>query len=114
MKDIRESDWKLLRQLKPVLLDRFCSRVLSDIGKASSASAATSHERYLKVYALVQDEDKELGQMFDDLKRSNAVVKLSLMRRAGLLTEEEWAGFSEEMRSAYTRSQNLLTGRGDR
>jgi len=60
------------------------------------------------VYALIQDEDKELGRMFDDLRRSNAVGKLFLMRRAGLLTEEEWAGCSgEEIRSAYTRGQTL-------
>jgi hypothetical protein len=57
---------------------------------------------------LIQDEDKELGRMFDDLRRSNAVGKLFLMRRAGLLTEEEWAGCSgEEIRSAYTRGQTL-------
>jgi hypothetical protein len=108
VKDIKESDWKHLRQLKPVLLDRFCSRVLSDIGRASlEAATGTSHERYLQVFSLVQDADKDLSQMFDDLKRSNAVGKLFLMRRAGLFAEDEWAGFSEEMKDVYARSQSL-------
>jgi hypothetical protein len=107
VKDIRETDWKRLRELKPALLDRFCSRALSEIVKASSDSAMTPHERYLKVYGLIQDEDKELGRMFDDLKRSNAVRKLFLMQRAGLLTQDEWAGFSGEIKDAFVQNQTL-------
>lgn len=28
-REIRESDWKLFRQLRPLALDRFCQRVLA-------------------------------------------------------------------------------------
>ncbi|MGH8177549.1 MAG: peptide ABC transporter substrate-binding protein [Steroidobacter sp.] len=107
MKGIRESDWKRLRELKPVALDRFCSRVLSDVEKASSASAATSHQRYLTIYELIQDRDKELGQIFDGLSRSNAVGKLVLMYRAALVTEDELTSFSEEIRSVIAGSQDI-------
>lgn len=103
MRDIRESDWKRLRDLQPTLLDRFCSRVLAKIGQASAEPGATAHARYLKVYALIDDEDEELGRMFNDLRRSNAFGKLLLMRQAGLFTEDEWAGFSEHLRGAFER-----------
>jgi len=107
MKGIRESDWKRLRDLKPIALDRFCSRVLSDIEQACSDSGATSHQRYLAIYDLIQKQDKKLGQIFDGLSRSSAVGKLFLMRRAGLLTDEEIAGFSEDIRSAVANDQGI-------
>lgn len=107
MKGIRESDWKRLRELKPIALDRFCTRVLSEVEKAASDSAATSHQRYLTVYELIQDRDKELGRIFDGLSRSSAVGKLLLMHRAGLLAEDELAGFSEEIRSVVAGSQDI-------
>lgn len=104
MKDIREADWKRLRDLKPIALDRFCARVLSDIERVSADSAATSHQRYLAIYDLIQERDKELGRIFDGLSRSSAVGKLLLMHHAGLLTEGEVAAFSEDIRNAVARS----------
>lgn len=98
---IRESDWKHLRQLKSVGLDRFCSRVLSEIASASSDREKNSHNRYQTVYELIRQRDRELGQMFDELKRSNAEGKIILMRRAGLLTDDEWGGFSDEIKHVY-------------
>lgn len=107
MKDIRESDWKRLRDLKPVALERFCDRALSDIERARSDAAATSHQRYLAIYDLVQERDKELGYIFDGLSRSSAMGELLLMHRAGLLTADEVTGFSEEVKNAIARSQNV-------
>ncbi len=107
MADIRESDWKHLRQLKPVALDRFCRRILSEIEAVSSGHGKTSHERYLTVYRLIQNRDRELGQMFDDLKRSNAMLKLFLLRRTGLLTDDEWGGFSDEIKDVYEQIYNI-------
>lgn len=107
MIDIKESDWKLLRQLKPVALDRFCSRILSEVGQASSDHAKALHDRYLTVYRLMQDRDYELGQMFNDLKRSNAVDRLYLLRRKGLLTDDEWDNFSDEIKRVFAQIQNI-------
>ncbi len=46
---------------------------------------------------------EEMAHAFDDLRRSNALVKLSLMRERGLLTDEEFAGFSDETRQSIER-----------
>lgn len=106
MNDIKESDWKHLRQLKPIALDRFCSRTLAEIQKVSSDSENGSHQRYLTVYQLLKNRDYELGKIFNDLKRSNAMGKLFLMRRSSLLTDEEWCGFSDEIRRVFEQIQN--------
>jgi hypothetical protein len=89
MNQIRESDWKLLRRLQPVALDRFCQRVLSDVQATCSDTAATAHERYLQVFKLLREQDKEM------------------MRTSGLITDEEFAEFSEELRETIQRYQGI-------
>jgi hypothetical protein len=61
MRDIKESDWKRLRDLKSVALERFCDRVLSDLDRARTDATSTSHQRYLAIYRLIEQRDKELG-----------------------------------------------------
>lgn len=107
MNAIKESDWKHLRELKPVALDRFCNRILLDIQEASSDPEKTPHQRYLMVYKIAKDRDNELGNIFDDLKRSNAVGKLFLMRGKSLLTDEEWNGFSDEIKSQFAQLMKI-------
>ena len=99
-RQISEPDWKLFRRLREVALQRFCERVLSEIGHLASHTEPTAHERYLAVYKLVQRRNKELAQAFDDLRRSTAWPCLALMRSRGLLTDEEFAGFSSETQAA--------------
>jgi len=106
MNPIRESDWKLLRRLQPVALDRFCQRVLSDVQAASSDTGATAHERYLQVFGLIQDQNKRMADIFDDMRRSNALFNVTLMRTSGLITDEEFAEFSEELRETIQRYQS--------
>lgn len=107
MLTIKESDWKHLRQLKSTALDRLCNRILSDVEKISFDKKKTSHERYLAVFALIRERDKELARIFDDLKRSNAIGKLLTMRAAGLFEDAEWDGFSEEIKSTYAQWRRL-------
>ena len=95
---ISETDWKLLRRLEPIALGRFCQAVLSEVALLASNSAKDSHARYLKLFKLIQERDEELGEAFNDMKRSMAYVKLARMRSLGLITDEEFAEFSEQTR----------------
>jgi hypothetical protein len=88
----------LLRELAPVALDRFCSRVLAEAARIMGKPDATNHERYLELYRLMRARDKELAAAFDDHRRSRALIKLARIYSLGLLTEEELAGFSEGTR----------------
>lgn len=97
---ISEADWKLFRQLHAVALERFCERTLSDLGRLASEAGKDAHERYLAVFELLRRRDKELAEAFDDMRRSTACRQLAVIRWRGLLTEEEFARFSPETRTA--------------
>lgn len=99
MRDIRESDWKHLRSLHKIALERFCQRVLSDLQQRASLSSQTFHQRYLDIYQLVKQRDKLLAQIFDDPRRSTATYTIIALRRHGLLEDAEFAQFSEELRN---------------
>src|SRR5690349_17246983 len=98
--EIRESDWKLLRDLKPVALERFCDRVLTELAALSTADGKGAHERYLAVFDQLTRRDRDLSRAFDGLRRSTALLQLAVMRSHGLFTDEEFARFSPETRRA--------------
>ena len=93
--DIPERDWKVFRQRQPIALERFCEKVLFEI-RDISISNQSAHQRYLRVFKTVRDQDKELAALFDDPRRSNAWVQLSLIHSHELFTLEEMQRFSSE------------------
>jgi hypothetical protein len=95
---INESDWKLFRQLRVIALDRFCQRVLGEIGNIASDAGKSSHERYLAIFRLLNERDREMADAFNDPRRSVALIQLRLIRSLSLLTEEEMAQFRQETR----------------
>lgn len=106
-RDIRESDWKLFRELHPGALRRFCEDVLSEITRIASDTSKTPHERYLEVFQLVRERDRKLAAAFDDKRRSTALSQLALIRSYGLLTDEEVGRFSPEARDAITWHERI-------
>ena len=97
---IAESDWKILRELHPIALDRFCHRILKEIESAIADSSRSHHQRYRAIYGLVGRRDREIADAFNDLRRSTAVMRICYLRKLGLLCDEEFARFSEETRGA--------------
>jgi hypothetical protein len=105
---IRESDWQVFRKLKPLALERLCERILTEISQISSDPSPSFHQRYLAVYELVQQRDKELGRAFNAMSRSKAIYGIAHMHAMELVADEELADFSEETQAAV----RLLSGRG--
>jgi hypothetical protein len=97
-RQLPEKDWKLLRQLAPVALERFCDRVLREATVIATAPGKTNHERYLELYKLMKEQDRDLASAFNDHRRSTALHKLAWIYSLRLLTEDEFGGFSEETR----------------
>jgi len=97
-REIKESDWKLLRQLHSVALERFCRGVLLEVERITADTSKSFHERYVSIYKVIERRDKEMSQAFDDLRRSTAVSHLAAMKSHDLLTDEEFSRFSEETR----------------
>jgi hypothetical protein len=96
MSDFPEQDWKLLRELKPVTLERLCGRILLRASEIATSSSGTNHQRYLKVWGMIQKQNEEVAITFDDHRRSTAILKILQIHRRDLFTEEEFARFSEE------------------
>jgi hypothetical protein len=107
VRTISESDWRLFRQLRPIALERFCQRVLSEIEGLARDDVKTSHERYLAIYSLIQRRDGELADILNDQRRSTAIEQLVCMWASTLLTEKEMASFSPNTREVV----RFLTGR---
>lgn len=97
LRDIAEPDWKLLSKLKPLALERLCQRILDEISMAL-ADSKSPHDRYLAIFALIQERDDEIAKAFNDLRRSTALIRLGAMRSLNLISDEEFAGFSTETR----------------
>ena len=91
-----ERDWKKLRSTKDEKLNIACAKIFKKVEKLLKNDRKTRHERYLALWKIMRREDREIGRMFDDLKRSNATSKLIAWRQNGLLSDEELAQFSEQ------------------
>ena len=95
-RDIPERDWKKLRTLKEPALNIACERIFHKIERLVDSRGAESHKYYLKLWKVMEEEDKEISLMFNELKRSTAIFKLSVWKRNGLLSDENFEEFSEE------------------
>lgn len=95
---IPEKDWKVFRRLHEVALERFCKRILEEVHDLAGAGAGSYHDRYLKVYRLIENRDKEIGNAFNDVRRSSALIVLSILINEGFVSEAELDQFSPETR----------------
>jgi hypothetical protein len=67
---IAETDWKMLRRVHPLALERFCERVLAEIEGVTHNAAQSSHQRYVDIFKIVERRDREMARIFNDPKRS--------------------------------------------
>ena len=107
MRDIKESDWKFLRTLHSVALERFSEQILLDLQRINSDKAKSFHQEYLEIYTSIHQRDKEMARTFDGLRRSTALIQLASIKRRGLLTDDEFLCFSKETRDRVELLLNL-------
>jgi hypothetical protein len=88
-REIKESDWKVFRDLHKVAIDRYYVRAISELQPLVLGNAGTSRERYLKLLKLTDERREELGGLFDDFRRSTALFQMAMICRQNLLTAEE-------------------------
>jgi hypothetical protein len=107
VRDPPEKDWKLFSELRKVALDRFCTRVLQELGPVTEDGSRTSHERYLGVFDLLKERDRQLSEAFDDPRRSRMIHQLAAIHAYGLLEPGELDRFSESTREAVNTLASL-------
>jgi hypothetical protein len=91
---IPEADWRHFKRVHGELYERSCARVLEELAAILKAGDGTAYDRYDRAYKLLKSRDKELRLAFEDFRRSTAVWQLGIMRRMGLLTDEDLSVFS--------------------
>jgi len=94
--NISEADWRVFKEVRAVALDRFCRRILDECRTLCDEPSESAHQRYLSLYKLLQQRDKEIAEAFNDFRRSTAIFALMTMRQYGLVTEAEWKRFSPD------------------
>src|SRR6266852_7896903 len=97
-RDLREVDWKACRKLQAVALERFCERIVNEVGTIASNNSASYHTRYLHLFKLIERRDDEIARAFNDPKRSNIVLQLATIVSHGLLTQDELKCLTPELR----------------
>lgn len=77
-------------------VEQFSGRVLSEVERLIEMQDGGSHAAYLKVWDLLQVENRKMGELFNNPRRSVALSMLAGWRADGLLTEAELQLFGEE------------------
>ncbi|MBF1802931.1 hypothetical protein [Alloalcanivorax profundimaris] len=95
---MKESDWKKFKAIKERAIERFCTQALDEFEDVISNSDDHVHNRYRRLYKLVQNRDREMSSIFDDHSRSNAPMQLTVIRTRGLAEESLLAELSDEFR----------------
>ena len=108
MREIQEPDWKVLRRVHPLALERFCEHALAEIDRVSRDDAKSHHARYLEIFRIIKESDQEIARLFDNPRRSHALTMLAQIRAQGLLTDDEFSSLSPETRGAI----QMLLGAG--
>jgi hypothetical protein len=98
MRTMPERDWKKLRAIRERALNRFCTRILTELKSAIDTAAlnANAHKAYLDVYACLTERDKKVAHLFNDWRRSTAIFTLMAWVNAGVVTAEEFESLSDE------------------
>jgi hypothetical protein len=94
---MKESDWKIFKKIKERAIDEFCTIALNEIREAAGNEEERPHDRYLKLYRLVENRDQQLSILFDHHSRSKAVLQLIGIRAEGLADEDLLSELSPEL-----------------
>jgi hypothetical protein len=100
---IPEADWRIFRGLHPIWIERFCKCVNDELVRVLSDDSRDAYERYLAAYKLMHKRDKEIASAFDDFRRSTAIFQIAIIRKLGVITDEEFRRFSESTRALLER-----------
>ena len=77
-----------------------CERILETAEGIIKERAGNEHEAFLKLWVETNKGNREIAELFDDLRRSNAIFKLIAWRKNNLLSDAELALFTEETQQA--------------
>ena len=84
---MKESDWKVFKQIKEQAIQLFCNNALSEYEEIIKSNKDDSQETYTYLYRMVVNRDKQMALLFDGHSRSKASLQLLAIRGEGLADE---------------------------
>jgi hypothetical protein len=93
---MKESDWKIFKQIKENAIEKFCDKALSEYKDIINNKNEKSQETYTYLYRLVINRDKQMALLFDGHSRSKAALQLLAIRGEGLADETLLSKLSDE------------------
>ena len=99
MKHIPEKDWKQLRSMQAEKRAIFCGRILDKTTEIAQKRDEGEHQAFLNLWEAINERNAKIAELFDDIRRSNAIHKLIAWKLNGLLKEEELELFTEATRA---------------
>ena len=96
---MKESDWKVFTEIKDKALEKHCTLALEESQEVISDQKEHIHNRYLLLYKLLQNRNKQMSLLFDGHSRSKAWLQLIAIRSEGLAGEALLSKLSDEFRN---------------
>lgn len=93
-KEIPEADWKALNGIRANILNNACLRALHKIDRIIKGNNEQPHQSFLQIWDVIHDQNEIIGRCFDDLRRSNATLKMAEMLRSRLMTSADLEVFT--------------------
>ena len=99
-----------MRSVHDALLAALCKRINSLSTTLLTDFVGSEHEKYLAHYRHIQDSDQIIGECFNDLKRSNLLMKLGALQHHGILKPEHIEQLSPETQERLNALKQLNKG----
>ena len=93
---MKESDWKTFKKIKEYAIEKYCTTVLDEFRDVIDDEKEHPHDKYLLLYKLIKNRDKEMSLLFDYHSRSKAALQLIGIRAKGLANEDLLSKLSTE------------------
>lgn len=109
--DFPERDWKYLRSIERSVLERYCVRVLKESLAIIDDADTAPHDRYLRLFRLLDERDRTMARAFNDMRRSTAFRRLASWVELELVREDELSRFSPAIQESATGLAEILASR---
>ena len=96
---MKELDWKVFTDIKDKAIEKYCTLALEESKEVISDQKEHVHNRYLLLYKLLQNRNKQMSLLFDGHSRSKAWIQLIAIRSEGLADEVLLSKLSDEFRN---------------
>lgn len=88
-REVPEADRKEFRKLREVALEKLSGQILDDVVRVCTDRSVSAHHRYLEVWRLLRNRDRDMAEAFDYISRSRMIQHLAAMRALGLLAVDD-------------------------